>query len=312
MSNNFYEVKRGDTLWGICKREFNLTSNSEIAKKVAEISKNNSIFDGQIEIGQKINLDFEKEEKEIEYTRPSERYTSPKDTIGFKNEPKKEEKDISTQSETPQQKETSETASVIQNGLEKQPFVRFVEECWTHLIWSPKSEGDKNISQTNLVTALPEGQKTEEVIPEGHTKAPNGKITKIYSKKEIEQIIEDSCRKHRVDSSLVRAIISVESSNNQFAESKVGAQGLMQLMPEGAGKGLENAYDAKTNIERGVQEFARLKRFYGNNVDALRAYNYGEGRYNQYLSGERTVLPKETVDYPEKVLSRYQRYSRAV
>lgn len=283
MSNNIYEVKKGDTLWAICKKQFNLTSNSDIANKVAEIAKNNSIFDGHIDIGQKINLGFEKEEKAI-----------------------------STQSETPQQKETSETASVIQNGLEKQPFVRFVEECWTHLIWSPKSEGDKNISQTNLVTALPEGQKAEEVIPEGHTKAPNGKITKIYSKKEIEQIIEDSCRKHRVDSSLVRAIISVESSNNQFAESKVGAQGLMQLMPEGAGKGLENAYDAKTNIERGVQEFARLKRFYGNNVDALRAYNYGEGRYNQYLSGERTVLPKETVDYPEKVLSRYQGYSRAV
>ena len=283
MSNNFYEVKRGDTLWGICKREFNLTNNAEIAKKVAEISKNNSIFDGHIDIGQKINLDFEKEEK-----------------------------DISTQSETPQQKETSETASVIQNGLEKQPFVCFLEECWTHLIWSPKSEGDKNISQTNLVTALPEGQKTEEVIPEGHTKAPNGKITKIYSKKEIEQIIEDSCRKHRVDSSLVRAIISVESSNDQFAESKAGAQGLMQLMPNGAGKGLENAYDAKTNIERGVQEFARLRRFYGNNTDALRAYNYGERRYNEFLSGKRTHLPAETKDYPQKVLSCYEKYSKSV
>ena len=283
MSNNFYEVKRGDTLWGICKREFNLTNNAEIAKKVAEISKNNSIFDGHIDIGQKINLDFEKEEK-----------------------------DISTQSETLQQKETSETASVIQNGLEKQPFVCFLEECWTHLIWSPKSEGDKNISQTNLVTALPEEQKTEEVIPEGHTKAPNGKITKIYSKKEIEQIIEDSCRKHRVDSSLVRAIISVESSNNQFAESNVGGQGLMQLMPEGAGKGLENVYDAKTNIERGVQEFARLRRFYGNNTDALRAYNYGEGRYNEFLSGKRTHLPAETKDYPQKVLSCYEKYSKSV
>ena len=59
MSNNFYEVKRGDTLWGICKREFNLTNNTEIAKKVAEISKNNSIFDGHIEIGQELNLGAE-------------------------------------------------------------------------------------------------------------------------------------------------------------------------------------------------------------------------------------------------------------
>ena len=46
MTNKYYEVKSGDTLWAICKKQFNLTSNSDIANKVAEVAKNNSIFDG--------------------------------------------------------------------------------------------------------------------------------------------------------------------------------------------------------------------------------------------------------------------------
>ena len=49
-----YTVKTGDNLWNILKREFKLTSNAEIAKKVKEIKDDNnlsnpdSIFPGQV------------------------------------------------------------------------------------------------------------------------------------------------------------------------------------------------------------------------------------------------------------------------
>lgn len=38
-----YTVKSGDNLWNICKKQFKLSSNAEIAKKVNEVAKNNGI-----------------------------------------------------------------------------------------------------------------------------------------------------------------------------------------------------------------------------------------------------------------------------
>ena len=290
MSNNYYEVKKGDTLWSICKTQFNLKSNSDIANKVADIARINSVFDGQIAIGQKINLGVEFTE-----AQSTQAATSSQEITGASQNGCIAERD-----------KLSTPLPVVDKH--KENYFKIAGKFGIPFFWTASAE----TTHQSSIIILNEQNKPEEVIPDGHIKAPNGKITKIYSKKEIEQIIEDVSRKHGIDSTLVRAIISVESTNNQFAKSKAGAQGLMQLMPNGAGKGLDNAYDAKANIERGVQEFARLRRFYGNNTDALRAYNYGERRYNQYLKGERANLPKETTDYPEKVLSQYQEYSKAV
>lgn len=80
-------------------------------------------------------------------------------------------------------------------------------------------------------------------------------------------------------------MINTESSKDQFALSEAGAEGYMQLMPKGGGKGLENVFDAKDNIDRGTAELAKLCRYYRNTFDALRAYNWGEGNYNNYLAG---------------------------
>ena len=56
-----YTVKRGDNLWNICKREFNLQSNRDIANKVNEVIKANGITNPKLlQIGQKIKIDFSK------------------------------------------------------------------------------------------------------------------------------------------------------------------------------------------------------------------------------------------------------------
>ena len=88
-----------------------------------------------------------------------------------------------------------------------------------------------------------------------------------------------------MDEAIVRAIIHAESSFNPNALSRVGAQGLMQLMPPTARRfGVTNSYDANVqNIRGGVQYLAwLLKRFNGNLTLAAAGYNAGEGAVDRY------------------------------
>ena len=82
-----------------------------------------------------------------------------------------------------------------------------------------------------------------------------------------------------VEESIVRAIIHAESAFNPNALSRVGAQGLMQLMPATARRfGVGNPFDAAQNIRGGVQYLAfLLKRFNGDLALAAAGYNAGEG-----------------------------------
>jgi soluble lytic murein transglycosylase-like protein len=96
--------------------------------------------------------------------------------------------------------------------------------------------------------------------------------------------IRNASRKYGVDEAVVRAIIHAESAFNPNALSRVGAQGLMQLMPATARRfGVGNAFDASQNIEGGVQYLAwLLKRFNGNLTLAAAGYNAGEGAVDKY------------------------------
>src|SRR5690606_1929785 len=101
-----------------------------------------------------------------------------------------------------------------------------------------------------------------------------GLITTAYSSE-----IGKAARQYGVDEAVVRAIIHAESAFNPNALSRVGAQGLMQLMPATAQRfGVGNAFDAGQNIRGGVQYLAwLLKRFDGNLTLAAAGYNAGEG-----------------------------------
>lgn len=55
-------VQKGNTLWGIVKKEFNLTNNTDIAKKVKELAKANNLKNGgnSIFVGQTISFEDKK------------------------------------------------------------------------------------------------------------------------------------------------------------------------------------------------------------------------------------------------------------
>ncbi len=83
----------------------------------------------------------------------------------------------------------------------------------------------------------------------------------------------------RVSPALVLSVIAVESSGDHEAISRVGAVGLMQLMPETAARfGVRDSLDPADNIRGGVAYLNWLmERFEDDPVLFLAAYNAGAG-----------------------------------
>ncbi|HJW46418.1 MAG TPA: lytic transglycosylase domain-containing protein [Lysobacter sp.] len=113
-----------------------------------------------------------------------------------------------------------------------------------------------------------------------------------------------------VEEAIVRAVIHAESAYRPNAMSRVGAQGLMQLMPGTARRfGVANAFDPAQNIRGGVQYLGwLLKRFNGNLTLAAAGYNAGEGAVDKY----KGVPPyAETQRYVQRVAVLAERYRGA-
>jgi hypothetical protein len=113
-----------------------------------------------------------------------------------------------------------------------------------------------------------------------------------------DKLIKESARRHQVPAGLIKAVIKVESDFNPRATSRVGAMGLMQLMPETARDlGVRCAYNPAENIDGGTRFLGDLLDRYGGNVPmALPAYNWGPGNLDSGRS-----LPRETRNYLEAV-----------
>lgn len=123
--------------------------------------------------------------------------------------------------------------------------------------------------------------------------------------------IASAARLHGVDEAIVRAIIHAESAFNPNALSRVGAQGLMQLMPATARRfGVSDSFNATQNIGGGVKYLAwLLKRFNGNLTLAAAGYNAGEGAVDKY----KGVPPySETQRYVQRVGMLAERYRGSV
>lgn len=141
-------------------------------------------------------------------------------------------------------------------------------------------------------------------------------------------VIEQNALTFQVDPMLVAAIVRVESKFNENNVSHAGAIGLMQLMPETAQwiadqSGLaysspEDLAKPNTNIRLGSWYVSYLeKRFEGNRVAALAAYNSGPSRVEKWLkegTWDGTIehleqLPVgETRHFVQRVLYNYERY----
>ena len=153
-------------------------------------------------------------------------------------------------------------------------------------------------------------------VPSDH----NAKYVMILKEKRIlfqpnidvnkyDDLITKAADKFKLDSALIKAVIKAESNFNHRAVSRVGAQGLMQLMPKTASDlKVEDSFHPEKNIEGGARYLRYLLNTYkGDLTLALAAYNAGEKAVAKY---NYNVPPyRETQNYIKRVFSFYKSYS---
>ena len=124
------------------------------------------------------------------------------------------------------------------------------------------------------------------------------------TKSQILDMVTNIAKRHGVDDKLVKALIKQESGFKVDAQSKVGAMGLMQLMPATAKSlGVNNPLNPVENVDGGVRYLkSMLDKFNGNTILALAAYNAGPNAVDKYDG----VPPyKETQNYVMSILKNY-------
>jgi soluble lytic murein transglycosylase-like protein len=111
---------------------------------------------------------------------------------------------------------------------------------------------------------------------------------------------------HDVPPALVKAVIAAESRFDSDAISRVGAQGLMQLMPKtAAALGVSDPLIAEQNVSGGVRYLREMLDRYGDMGRALAAYNAGPTAVDRYQG----IPPyPETRDYVKRVMTYYRHY----
>jgi transglycosylase-like protein with SLT domain len=121
-----------------------------------------------------------------------------------------------------------------------------------------------------------------------------------FTREMLEPIIQEAAAMYGLKPDLIRAVIQTESRFDPTARSRVGAQGLMQLMPRTAQHlGVEDPMDPRQNVLGGTKYLGMmLERFNGNTAKALAAYNAGP----TVVARHRGVPPyRETQGYVRKI-----------
>lgn len=119
-------------------------------------------------------------------------------------------------------------------------------------------------------------------------------------------IVEEESRSRGLDPLLIESMIRQESGFRTDAVSPVGAQGLMQLMPETAQLvGVTDAFDPKQNVAGGTRYMSWQVQDFGGDLSlALAAYNAGPAAVRRWGG----IPPYgETNNYVRGVLEDYHR-----
>lgn len=125
-----------------------------------------------------------------------------------------------------------------------------------------------------------------------------------------DDVINEAAKRNDLSSSLLKALIHVESYFDPKAVSKKGAIGLCQIMPQNLERlQISDPFDPWENIMGGARYLkAMLDRFSGQLPLALAAYNAGPQAVERY----NDIPPyPETKNYVQKVMKYFHLYKKS-
>jgi soluble lytic murein transglycosylase len=136
-----------------------------------------------------------------------------------------------------------------------------------------------------------------------------------------EQIVRGHAKNYDLDPALLAAVIYQESKFRADAKSSSGAIGLMQLRPETA-EGIairtggtkfhtSDLYNPEINIRYGSWYLRHLLDKYGDEKDALAAYNAGQRNVDEWRAEGEGIQFPETRAYVDRVEHLKGVYARA-
>jgi soluble lytic murein transglycosylase len=157
--------------------------------------------------------------------------------------------------------------------------------------------------------------------------ARDGRLYEVLYPLAFKGVLTHEAARHRLDPALVAALIRQESNFEPRATSRVGARGLMQIMPAvgrqlAAGEDYhmwdaELLYQPDVSLELGTTHLAGLLNGYAHVSHALAAYNAGSSRAKRWLEKPGTDDPevfveripfRETRDYVRIILRNRELY----
>ncbi|MFT5118448.1 MAG: soluble lytic murein transglycosylase-like protein [Kiritimatiellia bacterium] len=160
----------------------------------------------------------------------------------------------------------------------------------------PSSSTQQKIADTELKKALKESINSAESFTDRY----DAEVWLVASSEKLKRYIKDpkerlsilqkihhAATRAELEPELVLAVIQIESAFNPYAVSRVGAQGMMQVMPfwkKEIGRPEDNLIDLETNLRYGSIILKHyLDREKGHFANALARYNgsYGSYKYSR-------------------------------
>ena len=138
------------------------------------------------------------------------------------------------------------------------------------------------------------------------SKAPASSQNSAATNSKYDDYITEAAEKYQIPAAFIRAVIKIESNFNPRAVSRVGAMGLMQLMPETARHmQVDDPFDPRQNIMGGTRYLRRLSDRYDGDINlVLSGYHAGPG--NVEKAGG--IPFEKTQQYVRNVYGWYLRY----
>jgi soluble lytic murein transglycosylase-like protein len=142
--------------------------------------------------------------------------------------------------------------------------------------------------------------------PDVRPRAPRSASPVNLPEERLWRLVLEAADRYHLPPAFVLAVIKVESGFNPRAVSRVGARGLMQLMPGTAQSlGVDDSFDPRQNVMGGCKYLRMLaNRFDGDMARTLAGYHAGGGA----VAKKEGVPYAATEQYVRWVLDRYYQY----